>query len=201
MPMTCHNRRPQNTTVSEVMGSGFFGGSVGKSCEVKEKQWGIEWILSSQNTHYHAVKRHARQGTILLSYKLQWCLVNVTLSIIYVNMAIKRKRNCIEYFITQNFTEKHVGIFVWTLILLSCASLLTWGNHDFSTRKWCWNCWIVDLMKPYVNMNYWTIPSSADRIQSTSAYNHLNRSFQCFESTLHTFFLLCIICCFYKPLP
>lgn len=37
MPMTCHNRRPQNTTVSEVMGSGFFGGSVGKSCKVKKK--------------------------------------------------------------------------------------------------------------------------------------------------------------------
>lgn len=32
IPMTCHNRSPQNTTVSEVTGSGFFGGSVGKSC-------------------------------------------------------------------------------------------------------------------------------------------------------------------------
>lgn len=32
MPITCHKRRPQKTTVSEVTGSGFFGGSVGKSC-------------------------------------------------------------------------------------------------------------------------------------------------------------------------
>lgn len=31
IPTTCQRRSPQNTTVSEVMGSGFGGGSVGKS--------------------------------------------------------------------------------------------------------------------------------------------------------------------------
>lgn len=35
MPITCHKRRPQKTTVSDVTGSGFFGGSVGKSCQKK----------------------------------------------------------------------------------------------------------------------------------------------------------------------
>lgn len=37
MPMTCHRRSPQKTTVSEVTGSGFFGGSVGRSCWRTEK--------------------------------------------------------------------------------------------------------------------------------------------------------------------
>lgn len=36
--MTCHNRSPQKTTVSEVTGSGFFGGSVGKSCGQKRER-------------------------------------------------------------------------------------------------------------------------------------------------------------------
>lgn len=36
--MTCHNRSPQKITVSEVTGSGFFGGSVGKSCGQKRER-------------------------------------------------------------------------------------------------------------------------------------------------------------------
>lgn len=36
--MTCHNLSPQKTTVSEVTGSGFFGGSVGKSYKKMTKQ-------------------------------------------------------------------------------------------------------------------------------------------------------------------
>ena len=34
MPMTCQSLSPQKTTVSELTGSGFFGGSVGRS-------WGV----------------------------------------------------------------------------------------------------------------------------------------------------------------
>lgn len=39
MAMTCHNRSPQKTTVSEVRGSGFGGGSVGKSCWKKKSKY------------------------------------------------------------------------------------------------------------------------------------------------------------------
>lgn len=52
MPMTCHNLSPQKTTVSDVTGSGFFGGSVGKSYETihflqhLQNIWPIYWAIS-----------------------------------------------------------------------------------------------------------------------------------------------------------
>lgn len=103
MPMTCHNRRPQNTTVSEVMGSGFFGGSVGKSCEVKGRQRWIEWILPLTKYTLPCCQKACKARHYFMPYILQWCLVNVSLATINVNMTSKRKSNEMEHFITQNF--------------------------------------------------------------------------------------------------
>lgn len=92
-------------------------------------------------------------------YILQWRLMNVTLSTIYVNTTIKRKRNQFNHFTTQNFIELWLS---WLSAFKSCApnlsspeqvTTLPRGN-DVGIVGFCTWC--------KANLNYWPIPSSAD---------------------------------------
>lgn len=55
--MTCHNRSPQKTTVSEVTGSGFFGGSVGKSCGQKRERASTVFYISAHKLKINLHKK------------------------------------------------------------------------------------------------------------------------------------------------
>ena len=57
MPMTCHNRSPQKTTVSEVTGSGFFGGSVAINCGGKRNKKKKDWPK-----YLHAINKSSETG-------------------------------------------------------------------------------------------------------------------------------------------
>lgn len=79
--MTCHNRSPQKTTVSEVTGSGFFGGSVGKSCGQKrerEREHQLFLYICTQTKNKSSQKKKglttvqsSRSNTILEDLKFQ----------------------------------------------------------------------------------------------------------------------------------
>lgn len=75
--MTCHNRSPQKTTVSEVTGSGFFGGSVGKSCGQERESINCFLYICTQTKNTSSQKKglttvqSSRSNTILEDLKFQ----------------------------------------------------------------------------------------------------------------------------------
>lgn len=68
--MTCHNRSPQKITVSEVTGSGFFGGSVGKSCGQKRERERASTVFYI-SAHKLKINLHKKKKRINNSAKLK----------------------------------------------------------------------------------------------------------------------------------